>query len=124
MRIKIYCPVCSLHFALKEEVREGQQVICPICAARLEIVRTSPEIETRRYPQDPETEIRERVDTYARMKGYVFNEDKKEVMQGLLQKHEQFGDFYCPCRLENIPDNVCPCLDTRKGEVQREGACL
>ena len=61
MRIKIYCPVCNLHFALKEEVQEGQQVICPICAARLEIVRTSPEIETRRYPQDPETEIRERV---------------------------------------------------------------
>lgn len=124
MRIKIYCPVCNLHFASKEEVQEGQQVICPICAARLEIVQTSPEIETRRYPQDPETEIRERVDTYARMKGYVFNEDKEEVLEGLLQKNEQFGDFYCPCRLENIPDNVCPCLDTRKGEVQREGVCL
>ena len=66
----------------------------------------------------------QRVDTYARMKGYVFNEDKEEVLEGLLQKNEQFGDFYCPCRLENIPDNVCPCLDTRKGEVQREGVCL
>lgn len=124
MKNKIYCPVCNLSFAYNGEVQEGQQVICPICAARLEIVQTSPEIETRRYPQDPETEIRERVDTYARMKGFVFNEDKELVLEGLLQKNEQYGDFYCPCRFENIPDNVCPCLDTRKGEVHREGVCL
>ncbi|MFW5971240.1 MAG: ferredoxin-thioredoxin reductase catalytic domain-containing protein, partial [Desulfovermiculus sp.] len=102
----------------------GQQVTCSICAARLEIIEVSPEIKTRRYPQDPESEIRERVDTYAEMKGYVFNEDKELVLEGLLQKYEAYGDFYCPCRLENIPENVCPCLDTRKGEVRREGVCL
>lgn len=124
MKNRIYCPVCQLTFIHKQEVQQGQQVICPICAARLELLEVSPEIKARRYPQEPEAEIRERVEAYARIKGFVFNEDKELVLEGLLQKYEQYGDFYCPCRFDNIAENVCPCLDTRKGEVQKEGRCL
>jgi hypothetical protein len=125
MATKIFCPVCMMRFAPPGEVQEGQQVVCPICAARLEVTQVGPEeIQARRFPQDPEAEIRERVDTYARMRGFVFSEDKEDVLAGMMQKYEQFGDFYCPCRFENIPENVCPCQDTRQGEVRREGKCL
>jgi hypothetical protein len=124
MKNNIFCPVCSVNFIYREEVKNGDQLICPICGARLEITAVSPAIMTRRFPQEPETEIRERIETYARLKGYVFNEDKELVLEGMLQKHRQYGDFYCPCRFDNVPENVCPCLDTRKGEVRREGKCL
>ncbi len=124
MKNRIYCPVCRLNFIYQQEVQQGQQVICPICAARLELLEISPEIKTRRYPQEPEAEIRERVETYARMKGFVFNEDKELVLEGMLDKYKQYGDFYCPCRFDNIAQNVCPCLDTRKGDVRKEGRCL
>ncbi len=124
MKLKIYCPVCRINFMYGEEVFVGKQVICPICAARLEIRETEPEIRAERFPMEPEAEISERIETYARLKGYVFNEDKGLVKEGLLQKYRRYGDFYCPCRFDNIPENVCPCLDTRKGEVLREGKCL
>ncbi len=120
---RIFCPVCRIPFIHNQEVQSGRQVICPICAARLELIQISPEILARRYPQEPEAEIRERVDNFASMKGFVFNEDKELVLEGLLQKYHEYGDFYCPCRFENSAENVCPCEDTRKGEVRREGQC-
>lgn len=124
MRNKIFCPVCRINFVYREEVEVGKQVICPICGARLEITETDPEIKGQRYPQEPEGEIRDRIETYAELKGFVFNEDKELVLEGMLQKHKEYGDFYCPCRFDNIPENVCPCLETRQGEVKREGKCL
>ena len=124
MEIKLFCPVCSVNFIYREEAEKGKQVICPVCGARLEITAVSPEIKARRFPQEPEAEIGERIETYARLKGYVFNEDKELVLDGMLQKYRQYGDFYCPCRFDNVPENVCPCQDTRKGEVRREGRCL
>jgi ferredoxin-thioredoxin reductase catalytic subunit len=41
------------------------------------------------------------------MKGYRINKDKKHVdliIEGLLKK-----DGYCPCKVEKIPENLCPC---------------
>ncbi len=124
MKNKIYCSVCRVNFNYREEVSPGMQLICPICGARLEIMEVTPEITARRFPQEPAAEIDDRIETYARLKGFVFNEDKNLVREGLLQKNTEHGDFYCPCRFENVPENVCPCLDTRKGEVKREGKCL
>lgn len=124
VKVKIFCPVCRVDFIYREEVFVGKQVICPICAARLEILETEPLIKAERFAMDPEAEIEERIETYARLRGYVFNEDRQLVREGLLQKYKQYGDFYCPCRFDNVPENVCPCLDTRQGEVRREGRCL
>lgn len=126
MKNKIYCPVCQIHFLYREAPEEGRVVICPICGAKLEITGDAAEgeIPSRKYPQSPEEEIRERVDTYAKLKGYVFSEDKELVMEGLLEKREKYGDFYCPCRLEHIPENVCPCLKTRHNDVKKEGHCF
>ena len=124
MKTKIFCPVCQISFVYKEEVAKGKTVICTVCGAALEITDTSPEISARRPVMDPEKEIRERVDTFAKLRGYTFSAEKEEVIQGLLEKNERFGDFYCPCRFDNIPENVCPCLETRMNQVKKEGKCL
>lgn len=121
---KVFCPVCQVSFISRDSLNTGEVLICPVCGAKLEVKETSPEIQARKFPQEPKEEISERVDTFARLKGYVFNENKDLVMEGLLQKKEKYGDFYCPCRFDNVPENICPCLETRMGRVRKEGSCL
>jgi len=123
MKNKIYCEVCLLSFIHKGEIETGQVVTCTICGAELEIKSVEPEITADRLAQDPETEIRNRSENFARLRGYTFNEDKELVIEGLIEKNRLFGDFYCPCRFENIPENVCPCLLTRMNEVRKLGHC-
>jgi hypothetical protein len=81
MSNKVFCPVCLVSFIIKEPLKERDTVLCPVCGAKLEITATSPEVTARRLPQRPEVEIRERVDNFARLKGYVFNEDKESVIE-------------------------------------------
>ena len=124
MKHKVYCPVCQVHFVYKEALEEGSIVVCTVCGARVEILQVKPEISSQKFAQEPQEEIRQRVDTFARLRGYGFEENKEEIIEGLLQKKEQFGDFYCPCRFDNIPENICPCLETRMNQVRKEGSCL
>jgi hypothetical protein len=111
-------------FIIKNPLKEKDTVLCPVCGAKLEITAVSPEFTARRFPQAPEAEIRERVENFARLRGYVFNEDKDSVIEGLLQKNEAHGDFFCPCKFDNIPENICPCLETRSNRVIKEGMCF
>ena len=37
---------------------------------------------------------------------------------------EAHGDFFCPCKFDNIPENICPCLETRSNRVIKEGMCF
>lgn len=124
MKHKIYCEVCRVEFIYREAVEKGTVLICPVCGAGLEITAVEPEIKARRYPREPEAEIRERVETFARLRGYVFNENKEPVIEGLIEKNRRFGDFYCPCRFDNVPENVCPCRETRMNRVRKEGSCF
>lgn len=124
MSNRVFCPVCLVSFIIKDPLKEKDTVLCPICGAKLEITAVSPEITARRFPQEPEAEIRERVENFARLRGYVFNEDKDSVIEGLLQKNKAYGDFFCPCKFDNIPENICPCLETRSNRVIKEGMCF
>jgi len=124
MKNKIYCPVCRVYFVFKDILEPGAEVICQVCGARLEVTEVTPQISARKTRQEPEKEIYDRVETYAFLKGYVFNENKEVVMEGLLEKKNQYGDFYCPCRFDNVPENICPCLETRQNAVRKEGSCL
>jgi hypothetical protein len=124
VKSKIYCEVCRVSFVYREEPVKGQVVVCTVCGAELEITDLEPEVKARRYPQDPETEIRNRSENYARLRGYTFNEDKELVIEGLIGKHQMYGDFYCPCRFDNTPENICPCLPTRMGDVKSVGHCF
>lgn len=124
MKVKVLCPVCLVPFLTREPLQPGATLTCPVCGAKLEVADASRDIQMRRFPQEPQAEIRERIETYARLKGYVFSEDKELVIEGLIGKNEKYGDFFCPCRIENLQAHICPCLETRKGRVQKEGMCL
>ncbi len=123
MKHKIYCEVCMVPFVYRDEIEKGKIVVCTVCGAELEVTETEPEVKATRFAQDPETEIRNRAENYARLRDYTFNEDKEMVIEGLIGKNNLYGDFYCPCRFENTPENVCPCLETRMGEVRKVGHC-
>ena len=123
MKSKVFCEVCRASFVYQGDLSPGAHVVCTICGAELEIKETEPEINASRLSQDPETEIRNRVENYARLRNYTFNEDKELVLEGLVEKNRLFGDFYCPCRFDAIPENVCPCLETRMNEVRKNGRC-
>ncbi len=124
MKNKIYCPVCQVSFVYREGVVAGKIVVCTICGASLEITEVTPEIRTRRPNISPEKEIRDRVNAFAKLRGYTFSAEKEDLIQGLLEKHKKFGYFYCPCRFDNVPENICPCLETRMNQVRKEGKCL
>ncbi len=123
MKHKIYCEVCRVPFIHRGEVEQGMVVICTVCGAELEITALEPEVSAVRPPRDPAQEILKRAENFAALRGYTFNEDKELVLEGLESKNELYGDFYCPCRFENIPENVCPCLETRMNEVRKAGRC-
>ncbi len=80
MKNKIYCPVCRLYFVSKEPLEPGTELICLICGARLEITELEPQVSARKASQEPEEEIYERLEAYAHLKGYVFDENEKDIM--------------------------------------------
>ena len=47
-------------------------MVCPICGQKLKLVRSGNEWIGERPEKGSEQEIRDRVDEYARLKGYVF----------------------------------------------------
>jgi ferredoxin-thioredoxin reductase catalytic subunit len=121
---ELFCPVCRVTFRLRGPVGPGDPVTCPICGAALEAYETAPgELALRRQALEPAREIGLRVDTFATLRGYVFDDMKPELVAGLVAKEARFGDFYCPCRFMHVPEFVCPCLETRTGQVERDGRC-
>lgn len=44
--------------------------------------------------------------------GFFINPDT-EFVKGLRKRIKQ-NNGYCPCKLEKIPDNKCPCRDFRE----------
>ena len=48
------------------------------------------------------------------VEGYALNEDGARVLRivkALERNHKKYGAAYCPCKVERIPDNICPCKD-------------
>ena len=38
---------------------------------------------------------------------------KLRVIEGLKRNFEKYGASYCPCKMDHIEDNICPCKDYR-----------
>ncbi len=78
--------------------------------------------------QDIRQILRDKIYTYANTRGYTVNESNLEnIIDGLIENKEEFGDYYCPCRV--VLDNqhyrkaiVCPCLYAPR-EIERYGRC-
>ena len=120
---RAFCPVCSARFAPPEDARDGAEVVCPICGQRLAMKSSGDGWMGERVGKYSDQEILDRIAEFARIRGYSFNEMRPEIVEGLLEKRNMFGDFYCPCRLRHDNDHQCPCKPTRGGDVEREGRC-
>lgn len=121
---RVYCPVCSARFVPDGDAGDGTRVVCPVCGQSLTARESHGDDWTgERVDMYDEREIRSRVDEFARLRGFHFNDMKDDILEGLVAKQRLFGDFYCPCRLLHSPDYQCPCRPTRSGDVESEGRC-
>ncbi|MFY9115202.1 MAG: ferredoxin-thioredoxin reductase catalytic domain-containing protein [Dethiobacteria bacterium] len=124
MKSEVFCPVCEEEIKFKDGVPEdGTLINCAACGSRLEVKEQDSRINVERLSQPREEEIRGRIDVFARLQGFKLSERKEKIIAGLIRKYEKFGDFYCPCRLENITDNICPCKETRMNILTKDGGC-
>ena len=96
---------------------------CTICGTRNRITSRNGELVAVGPPDEPEREIRQRADEFARLRNYKFNEMKERIVQALIKRREKYGDFYCPCKARIVLENVCPCKETRDGSVEINGRC-
>lgn len=65
------------------------------------------------------------IERIAKEKGWCVNSDEKtieNVLKAMNMKKEKFGDYYCPCRLQRVPDNICPCVFA-ESEIKKDGLC-
>ena len=72
--------------------------------------------------------VKDRIYTCANERGYVVNESNlQNIIDGLIENKEEFGDYYCPCRIVSDNENyrkaiVCPCVYAPK-EIRKSGHC-
>lgn len=56
---------------------------------------------------------------YAESIGFTIDHYMEEVVvKGLEFNKEHFKVRYCPCKLQRLPENVCPCV-----ELRHQGTC-
>lgn len=115
------CRVCGEH--LESDLEANVDATCTICGTRNRITSRNGELVAEGPPDEPEREIRERADEFARLRNYRFNEMKERIVQALIKRREKYGDFYCPCKARIVLENVCPCKETRDGSVEINGKC-
>lgn len=36
------------------------------------------------------------------------------IVDALKRNHEKYGESYCPCKVDRIEDNICPCKEFRE----------
>ena len=62
---------------------------------------------------------------YAKENKIKLNPNKKiveAIAKGLAKNEEKFGYRYCPCRIERIKENICPCKWNKEG-IEEKGRC-
>ena len=96
---------------------------CKVCGTKSRISISQNLLVVSSIFCEPELELRERIDEFARLRNYKFTEVREQVIQSLLEKRDKYGDFYCPCKTKNVLENVCPCEETREGDVEINGCC-
>jgi ferredoxin-thioredoxin reductase catalytic subunit len=68
-------------------------------------------------------EITGRLDAFAEDRGYGFSRAKDKIIRELVNIHQNFGDFYCPCQEGRDTTTVCVCLEVQAGYVDAMGKC-
>ena len=62
-------------------------------------------------PDDPLQALTKLHEPY---KNKIDPEVQPRIYQGLIKKKLKFGEFYCPCKLQNTLENICPCVEFRE----------
>jgi len=63
--------------------------------------------------------------SYAERNGFRLNPENKAVdmiIEGLMLNEENHGARYCPCRIERVKGDICPCVYHKK-EIEEKGEC-
>lgn len=97
----IGCGMCAFH--------------CPVSAIKTK----------ERTDEEKEKVIMEWAKSYAKKNKFNVNPDQKiasAIIKGLIMKEKKFGKRYCPCRIGNVDENVCPCI-YHKEEIEKDGHC-
>jgi len=115
------CRLCSEY--LETPAVAEIEMTCMVCGTKSRITRLHDVLVVSGVSREPELELRERIEEFARVRNYKFSEVKENVIQSLLEKRDKYGDFYCPCKTKNVLENVCPCEETREGDVEVNGCC-
>jgi ferredoxin-thioredoxin reductase catalytic subunit len=56
---------------------------------------------------------------FAQKQGLRVNDEMKDtILTGLMANQEKHGARFCPCKIELVTDNICPC-----GEVRSTNKC-
>jgi ferredoxin-thioredoxin reductase catalytic subunit len=48
---------------------------------------------------------------------WALNDDGKKILRiinSLEQNYIKYGKSYCPCKIQKIDDNICPCKDYKE----------
>ncbi len=122
MKERLCCRLCGE--LLESPAVTDIDVACTSCGTKNRVTSCRGEwIIDDHVQDDGELEIRERVEEFARLRNYGFSDFKEPVIQALIKKREKYGDFYCPCKSRIVLENVCPCKETREGDVELNGSC-
>lgn len=61
----------------------------------------------------------------AEQRGWNLNPDAK-VVENIIKVQNRnllkFGEYYCPCKIKRIPQNICPCEEAAE-EIETDGHC-
>ena len=115
------CRLCGEY--VESSAGADTEVTCKVCGTKSRITYSQGEWIVGGVLSDRELELRERIKEFARLRNYTFSDFKEPVIQALLAKREKYGDFYCPCKARTVLENVCPCKETREGDVELKGKC-
>lgn len=69
-------------------------------------------------------ELRARVKAFCERAGYQLSPQADNMLRDIVHMKELFGDYYCSCQTQRLPETVCVCEAVRNGLVDIMGSCF
>ena len=106
----------------KASINNEKCISCGMCTSHCQVNAI---IVEKIEKEEKHKLIKNWTEEYAKINEFRANPDDKildVVIKGLLAQEEKFGKRYCPCRVQNTQENICPCI-YHKDEIKKDGAC-
>ena len=69
-------------------------------------------------------QLRQRVTAFCTEAGYQLSPQADAILRDIVNMKQQFGDYYCSCQPQRLPETVCVCQPVRNGLVKLMGSCF